>query len=63
MIAGIGGGVRNGTVAVAEGGRLAAVCSQERATPDEALDLMLQRLGRSRGPSWERSAQRCRWPG
>jgi len=60
MIAGISGGVRNATVALAAGGRLVGVCSQERATrargagvnasgmPDEALDLLLHRLGHSR---------------
>lgn len=60
MIAGIGGGVRSGAAALAVDGRLVAACSQERATrvrgagvgasglPDEALDLLLQRLGRTR---------------
>ena len=60
IIAGIGGGTQNGTVALGERGRLTGVCSQERATrirgagvnatgvPDEALDLLLERLGRSR---------------
>jgi carbamoyltransferase len=60
MIAGIGGGARDGTVALAEWGRLIGMCSQERATrvrgagvnasgvPDEALELLLERLGRSR---------------
>jgi predicted NodU family carbamoyl transferase len=60
LIAGLSGGKRNGTVALAESGRLAGVCSQERATrvrgagvnasgvPDEAMDLLLERLGRSR---------------
>ncbi|HQZ37433.1 MAG TPA: carbamoyltransferase C-terminal domain-containing protein [Vicinamibacterales bacterium] len=57
---GISGGIRSGTAAMAEGGRLVGVCSQERVTrvrgagvnangvPDEAIDLLLQRLGRTR---------------
>jgi len=60
MIAGISGGARDGTVALAEPRRIVGVCSQERVTrvrdagvnaggfPDEALDLLLQRLGRTR---------------
>ena len=61
LIAGIGGGTRHGAVALADEQALRAVCSQERVTrvrgagvnpgglPDEALDLLLRRLGRSRG--------------
>ncbi len=61
LIAGIAGGMRHGAVALADGGRLLAACSQERVTrvrsagvnstglPDEAMDLLLQRLGRTRG--------------
>lgn len=60
MIAGIGGGVRHGAAALAFDDRLVAACPQERATrvraaglnasglPDEALDLLLQRRGRTR---------------
>ncbi len=60
MIAAIGGGTRNATAAVAGEGKVAGICAQERATrvrgagvtatgfPDAALDLMLERLGRSR---------------
>ena len=60
MIAGIGGGTRSGSVALVDAGTLAGVCSQERVTrvrgagvnasglPDEAIDLMLSRIGRSR---------------
>ena len=60
ITAGLGGGARNGSVALAAGGGLLGVCEQERVTrtrnagfngsglPDEALDAMLQRLGRSR---------------
>lgn len=60
MIAGIGGGVRHGAAALADGDRLVGACPQERATrvrgaglnasalPDEALDLLLHRLGRTR---------------
>jgi carbamoyltransferase len=60
LIAGLGGAARHGTVALAEGGRVRAVCGQERVTrvrgagfnatglPDEALDTLLSRLGRSR---------------
>jgi carbamoyltransferase len=62
LTAGIGGGSRNGAVALADAQRLLGVCSQERVIrvrgagvnpasglPDEALDLLLRRLGRSRG--------------
>lgn len=61
IVAGIGGGWRSGAVAVVKEGQLAGVCAQERVTrarnagvnrsgvPDEALDLLLQRLGLSRG--------------
>jgi carbamoyltransferase len=61
LIAGVGGGPRNSAVALADGHTLRSVCSQERVTrfrgagvnpgglPDEALDLLLRRLGRSRG--------------
>lgn len=60
MIAGISSGVRNGAVAFGERGRLVGVCSQERITrvrgagvnasglPDEAMDVLLERLGRTR---------------
>ena len=60
MIAGISSGVRNGAVAFTDGGRLVGVCSQERVTrvkgagvnanglPDEAMDVLLERLGRTR---------------
>jgi carbamoyltransferase len=60
MIAGIGGGTRNGAVALADAGELVGVCAQERVSrqrgagvnrsglPDEALDLLLLRLGRTR---------------
>jgi len=60
VIAGLGGAVRHGCVALADGGRLLGVCGQERITrvrgagfnasglPDEALDVLLERLGRSR---------------
>ncbi len=60
IVAGMAGGVRDGVAALVEAGRLQGVCSQERATrmrgaglnasglPDEALDLLLQRRGRSR---------------
>ena len=58
MIAGLNGG-RDGAAALADGGRLVGVCAQERVTrvrgagslpgwPAEALDLLLQRRGRSR---------------
>lgn len=57
---GVSGGARHGAVAVAEPSRLLGVCYQERVTrvrgsgatadglPNEALDLVLQRLGRTR---------------
>jgi carbamoyltransferase len=60
VIAGISGGRRNANVALGAGGSVVGVCPQERATrmrgagvngsglPDEALDLLLERLGRSR---------------
>lgn len=60
LIAASGGGMRNGTAALVTAGRLTSVCSQERVTrvrgaglnrsglPDEALDLLLGRLGRTR---------------
>lgn len=58
MIAGLNGG-RDGAAALADDGRLVGVCAQERVTrvrgagslpgwPAEALDLLLQRRGRSR---------------
>jgi carbamoyltransferase len=61
MTAGLGGVTRHGCVALADGSRVLGVCEQERVTrtrsagfnrtglPDEALDVILQRLGRSRG--------------
>ncbi len=60
MIAGITAGRRHGAAAFADQGRLVGVLSQERVTrsraagtndtgmPDEAIDLMLERLGRTR---------------
>jgi carbamoyltransferase len=60
MIAGVSGTTRNATVALADAKALVGVCSQERATrlrgagvnasgvPDEAMDLLLGKLGRSR---------------
>jgi carbamoyltransferase len=60
MTAGLGGVVRHGCVALADRGRVLGVCGQERVTrvrgagfnasglPDEALDVLLQRMGRSR---------------
>ena len=60
MIAGTTGGLRHGAAAIAESGRLVGVCSQERVTrvraaggnatgmPDEAMDLLLGRMGRGR---------------
>ena len=60
MIAGTAGGRRHGAAAIAESGRLVGVCSQERVTrvrgagtnasgmPDEAMDLLLGRMGRRR---------------
>lgn len=59
-VAGVGGGRRSAAAAVVHEGRLAGVCAQERVTrtrdaglnfsglPDEALDLLLHRLGHSR---------------
>jgi len=59
-IAGIGGGSRGASAALVTGGRLAGACAQERVTrtrgaglnasglPDEALDLLLERQGRTR---------------
>src|SRR3954462_3187165 len=56
----LGGAARHGCVAISDGERLVGVCEQERVTrvrgagfnatglPDEALDLLLQRLGRTR---------------
>jgi carbamoyltransferase len=60
LTAGFGGAARHGCVALSDGERLVGVCEQERATrvraagfnstglPDEALDALLERLGRSR---------------
>ena len=60
MTAGLGGIASNGCVALADDRRVLGVCDQERVTrvrgagfnrtglPDEALDVLLQRLGRSR---------------
>lgn len=60
LTAGLGGGARHGCVALAQDSGLLSVCAQERVTrargagfnssglPDEALDLLLERLGRSR---------------
>jgi carbamoyltransferase len=60
MIAGLVGGLRNGSAALADHGTLVGVCAQERVTrvrsnpsreagmPDLALDLLLQRQGHSR---------------
>src|SRR3990172_861079 len=60
LSAGFGGLPRHGCAAISDGGRLVAVCEQERVTrvrgaacnpsglPDEALDTLLERLGRSR---------------
>lgn len=60
LIAGVSGGARNGAAALAVGRQMGGVCAQERVTrvrgagvngsgiPDEALDLLLGRLGRSR---------------
>ena len=60
MIAGLVGGLRNGSAALADHGTLVGVCAQERVTrvrssptrdsgmPDLALNLLLQRQGRSR---------------
>ena len=61
MIAGLVGGLRNGSAALAENGALTAVCAQERVTrvrsnrlaeggmPDLALDFLLRRQNQSRG--------------
>ncbi len=60
LIAGLSAGRRDGSAAVAEGARLVGVCPQERVTrtrgagangtgiPDEALDIILAGMGRSR---------------
>lgn len=68
MIAGIGGGTRNGAVALTDAAQLLGVCAQERVTrvrgaglntnglPDEALDLMLERSGRRRSDLGRRVA-------
>jgi len=60
IVAGVGGGRRSAAAAVVHEGRLAGVCAQERVTrardaglkgsglPDEALDLLLVRLGLTR---------------
>lgn len=60
IVAGMSGGARSGCVALAERGKLVGACAQERVTrvrsgrradlgaPVEALDLMLQRMGRRR---------------
>lgn len=60
LIAGLSAGARDGSAAVADGARLVGVCPQERITrtrgagvnrtglPDEALDAVLARMGRSR---------------
>ncbi len=60
LSAGFGGLPRHGCAAISDGHQLVAVCEQERATrvrgagfnpsglPDEALDTLLERLGRSR---------------
>lgn len=60
LTAGLGGAVRHGCAAIADGTRLTGVCGQERVTrlrdagfnasglPDEALDVLLSRMGRSR---------------
>ena len=63
MIAGLVGGLRNGSAALAENGALNAVCAQERVTrvrsnrsveggmPDLALDFLLRRQHQSRTTS------------
>jgi carbamoyltransferase len=62
-------GVRDGAAALGEGGRLIGVCAQERVSrvrggpnpdgvPDQALDLLLQRAGRTR-----RDLDRLAWVG
>ncbi len=59
MQAGLNGGARDGAAALGEDGHVVAVCAQERVTrvrgggvagglPNDALDLLLQRRGRSR---------------
>lgn len=60
ITAGLGGVVRHGCVALIDGRQLVGVCGQERVTrirsagfnatglPDEALDVLLTRMGRSR---------------
>ena len=60
IVAGVGGGRRSAAAAVVRAGQLAGVCAQERVTrsrdaglkdsglPDEALDLLLGRLGLTR---------------
>jgi carbamoyltransferase len=60
VIAGTTGGRRHGAAAIGQSGRLVGVCSQERVTrvraaganasgiPDEAMDLLLGRMGRRR---------------
>ena len=59
LVAAMRVGVRDGAAALGEGARLTGVCAQERVTrirggptpggvPDQALDLLLQRAGRSR---------------
>lgn len=61
IVAGVGGGRRSAAAAVVQAGQLAGVCAQERVTrardagvnrsglPDEALDVLLHRLGLMRG--------------
>ena len=61
IVVGIGGGRRSAAAAVVNAGQLAGVCAQERVTrtrdagvnrsglPDQAIDVLLQRLGLSRG--------------
>jgi carbamoyltransferase len=60
MVAAMRVGVRDSAAALGQDGRLAGVCAQERVmrvrggptpdgVPDEALDLLLQRAGRTRG--------------
>lgn len=60
LTAGLGGATRHACVALSSGDRLLGVCEQERVTrvrgagfnhtglPDEALDMLLARVGRSR---------------
>jgi carbamoyltransferase len=75
MIAGLVGGLRNGSAALADHGALVGVCAQERVTrvrsnratengmPDLALDFLLRRQGRSRNDIGRyvmaQSADRC----